>query len=202
LSLQAQKTKPQVEYQNALTLSPLMLLGPDFTLTLGYEHRLKHKLVFSPELGFILGSAYYSTENDSKGSYGFLFRPSLRFFVNEERNFYIQPQLFYKMVDSKLHDWLGKECENDVPAFEQLQDFTYRRQAYGFNMIAGVLVPTKGRKLLFDFYFGLGVRHKTGNVVGEPRSCYDGGGPFFGTTEDDGTFPNVPAGVRLVFVLK
>ena len=203
LLVQAQKKRdrPPLDYQRAINASPLMLLGPDYTFTVGYEHRLRPNIVLNSELGMIVGSAYYSTSNNSQGAWGFLIRPSLRLFVNENKNFYLSPQLYYKMVNNRLHDWLGKDCVNEVPAYEQLQDFTLRRQVYGFNAIAGVLVPTKGRKMMFDFYLGFGIRHRTSKVAGEPRSCYDGNNGNFGIVDENGTVPNVPLGVRMVFVL-
>jgi hypothetical protein len=201
VSVKAQKKeKLPVEYENAISISPLMLLGPDYTLTLGYEKRLRPFLVLSTEAGVVMGSAHFSS-GDDPGAWGILIRPSIKFFVNEEKNFYLQPQLFYKMVNHNLYDWLGKNCVNDIHAYEELQEFTYRRQAFGFNAIAGVLVPTRGRKMMFDFYLGLGIRHKTANVADEPDSCYDPVSFGFGTFNQTGTFPNIPGGVRMVFVL-
>ncbi len=202
-SAKAQKNPKQpIDYKRAVSFSPLLLIGPDFTLLGGYEFRLKDNLVFSPEAGPILGSAYYSNGNNGRGAYGFMVRPSLKFFVNPERSFYMQPQLFYKMVDNRLHDWVGKDCVEDVPAYEELKDFTYRRHAFGFNVIGGILVPNKSRRLIFDFYLGFGMRRKISHVVGDSNDCYDGGGAAFGTGEENGTYPNVPAGVRLLFVIR
>ncbi len=200
LGVTAQNGKAPVEYQKAVFVNPLMLIGPDFTLAGGYEFRVKPSAVISLEAGYIMGSGHFDNGTDnSRSATGFIVRPSVKYFVNTRKNFYLQPQLFYKMVNHKMNDWLGKNCVDDVPTYEERQDFTYRRQAYGFNLIGGVLLPTRSR-LMFDIYFGLGIRHRKVGVVGEPNSCYE---PMnmLSLGEDEGTYPNVPLGLRLLFKL-
>ena len=202
LSAQAQKKERiPLAYEKAVSFSPLMLLGPDYTLTGGYEKRISPNLVLASEAGIIMGSSYFSNMENSGRAWGILLRPSVKFFMDRDKNFYLQPQLFYKMVNNQLYDWLGKNCVDEVPAYEELQHFTLRRQAFGFNTIAGILVPNKSRKLLFDFYLGLGIRHKTVHVPGDEHSCYIPNGFGFGSFDQEGTFPNVAGGVRLLFVL-
>ncbi|MGZ5287410.1 MAG: hypothetical protein ACXWB9_09515 [Flavisolibacter sp.] len=196
----AQNNKPSIEYQKAVFLNPLMLIGPDFTLAGGYEFRVKPSLVVSLEAGYIMGSGHFDNgTNNSKSANGFVVRPSIKYFVNTRKNFYLQPQLFYKMVNHQMNDWLGKNCVNDVPAYEERQEFTFRRQAYGFNLMGGVLLPTRSR-LIFDIYFGLGIRHRTVGVVGEPGSCYEPMG-MLSIGDETGTYPNVPIGLRMLFKL-
>ena len=200
LAVHAQKSNPPVEYQQAVMVNPLMLIGVDFTLAGGYEFRVRPSAVVSLEGGYIVGSGYFDNGTDiNTGSSGFLLRPSMKFFVNDRKNFYLQPQLFYKMVNHKMNDWLGKNCVDDVPAYEERQDFKYRREAYGFNLVGGVLLPTRSR-LIFDTYFGLGIRHRDLGVVGEPNSCYRSMGMLF-IGEEEGTYPNVTLGLRLLFKL-
>ncbi len=200
LTAHSQKNKRPVEYQKAVMVNPLMLIGVDFTVAGGYEFRVRPGAVIALEGGYIVGSGYFDNGSDiNKSSSGFLFRPSMKFFVNERKNFYLQPQLFYKIVNHKMDDWLGKDCVDDVPAYEERQEFKYRRQAYGFNFIGGVLLPTRSR-LIFDTYFGLGIRHRELGVVGEPNSCYRVPGMLL-IGEEEGTYPNVTLGLRLLFRL-
>jgi hypothetical protein len=197
----AQDDQQKLSYDKAISFSPLMLLGPDYTLTLGYEQRLNENIIIFPELGYIIGSSHLRSSSDVRHTWGFQFRPSVKILVNRKKTFYLQPQLFYKRVDHRLYDWLGKDCVDEVPSYEELKDFTFRRKAYGFNAIAGVMLPNRSRKLIFDFYWGLGVRFKESLVPGEGRNCFQ---PFNSGIVNLGgneALPNMPMGMRLVFVL-
>lgn len=187
-------------YRHAISISPLLLLGPDYTVLAGYEHRIKPNLVLSPEIGFIAGSGYLSGTGNVRESLGFQVRPSVKFLPDVNRSFYLQPQLFYKVVNHRVYDWLGKECVDGVPAYEELTEFTYRRQAFAFNLIAGWMLPTKNRRMAFDLYIGIGIRHRRGHVAND-EGCYNAFEMNLFMNENRGTYPNLPAGVRLLFVL-
>ena len=125
LSAQAQKKERiPLAYEKAVSFSPLMLLGPDYTLTGGYEKRISPNLVLASEAGIIMGSSYFSNMENSGRAWGILLRPSVKFFMDRDKNFYLQPQLFYKMVNNQLYDWLGKNCVDEGPAYEELQHCT------------------------------------------------------------------------------
>ena len=106
--------------------------------------------------------------------------------------------MFYKQVTHHIFDWLGKDVVNGIASYEQLQNFDYRRKITGFNFVSGVLVPLgKSNKTFIDFYLGIGVRNKSASVVGEPRSVYQQRDRII-LAGDNGTFPSLPAGLRLV----
>jgi hypothetical protein len=205
ITVHAQHLKSAIDYRFAIHYNPFSLLQVDYTFLPGVEFRAGPKTSIVTEAGYIFSSDYLgSAAQKGRRASGFIIRPSARFYLNDRNSFYLQPQVFYKLVTHRLYDWLGKDCVNEVPAFEELTDFRYRREIYGFNTTAGILVPlSKSANSYLDFYFGLGIRHKSVRIVNEPRSCYDRRGIFFGNgNNDEGTYPSVPLGIKLVFVLK
>lgn len=203
--LQAQKNHPFTEAKEAISFSPLALAQIDYTALFGYENKLRNKLYFSMEAGYIFASGYVSNMNDrSQRGRGFLLRPSIKWFLSTNNKFYLQPQVFYKQVTHKLHDWLGKNAVNGVPSYEQMQDFRYRRKVVGFNTVAGFALPLdQHRNGYIDFYFGLGFRVKKNLVVGEPNSVYqESSVSFIAGGFASGIFPSLPAGMRLVYAIR
>ncbi|MFL5811403.1 MAG: hypothetical protein ACJ749_17905 [Flavisolibacter sp.] len=197
----AQKQKQMVMYGTAIHFSPLALIQVDYTVLVGGEYRLKPNLGLVADIGYIFGSAYLDPE-DNQAS-GFVFRPSIRFYSGRRNNFYVQPQIFYKLVTHKVQDWLGMDCDNGVAAFQQLKEFKYRRNIYGLNATIGRVFPldTKNRAFV-DLFIGLGLRYKKSSVVGNDCSCYQPTSILFTEEDpDNGFFPSLPGGVKLVFAL-
>src|SRR5206468_5755190 len=102
-----------------------------------------------------------------------------------DNRFYVEVQGLYKQVTHQLYEWLGKETVNGVANYQELEHFRYRRTIWGAQMIAGSLVPIKDGLCYFDFYFGLGFKHKDAWIVGEPRSHYEGFTNFGATATTD-----------------
>jgi hypothetical protein len=190
------------ENNTAISFNPFALAEIDFTALAGYENRLAPKLYLSNEAGYIFASNYIGNDGTSSNNgTGFLIRPSLKWFVTDNGKFYLQPQIFYKQVTHKMHDWLGKAAVNRVPSYEQLQDFKYRRKIYGFNTVAGfVLSLDQHKKGYMDFYFGLGIRNKKTVIAGEPNSVYKNSDGMFADM-DNGLFPSIPMGIRIIYAL-
>jgi hypothetical protein len=188
------------ENKAAISFNPFALAAVDYTLLVGYEKKLASKFFLGSEAGYIFASAYIGNdEQSSNDGTGFIIRPSLRWFVADNNKFYIQPQLFYKQVTHKMHDWLGKNAVNGVPSYEQLQDFKYRRKISGFNIVAGFVLPLgQHNRSYVDLYFGLGVRNKKSLIAGEPNSVYNRATGIFDPV-DDGVYPSVPMGVRFIY---
>lgn len=200
----AQKAPPFTQVSNAISFNPFALIEVDYTALFGYENKLGPKLFLSNEAGYIFASSYIGSRNgNSTTGSGFLLRPSVKWFVSESNRFYLQPQFFYKQVTHNVYDWLGKDAVNGVASYEQLQDFKYRREIFGFNVVSGFVLPLdQRRKGFIDLYFGIGVRDKKDNVVGEPRSVYNI--PLdFSTNSDNnkGILPSLPMGVRFIYTL-
>ena len=200
LSLSAQNSKPPVVYKQAISFSPLALADIDHTVMLTGEYRIKPNLALLADVGYVFASDYRSM---IKKTAGFNIRPAVRIYHGRRNKGYLQAQAFYKMVDYTINDWIGKDCVDGVPAYQKLEDFTYRKNVLGFNIIAGGLLPlSPSQKWLIDLYGGLGFRSKKHKVVNEPDGCYDLNTGGFFNFDIDGTSVSVPLGVRITHVLK
>jgi hypothetical protein len=201
--LQAQEKKFPVDYKAAIHFNPFALAEIDYTFLAGTEYRLRPNVAMVLEAGYVFASDYIYNANYDPRATGFLIRPSLRWYHGKRNKFYLQPQLFYKQVTNVKYDWLGKDCVDGVPAYNALQDFRYKRYIAGINAIAGRLLPLgRKEKLLLDLYFGLGVRYKQSAIPGECHSCYAGAGVIDSSEDpDNGFFPSVPFGLKLIFVI-
>ena len=197
----AQKTKPPVVYQKAIGISPLALADLDHTLLLTGEYRFNRKFALVTDVGYIFASDYIS---ETKATWGFNIRPSLRMYYGKRNKGYLQAQAFYKMATYTLRDWVGKDCVNGVPAYEEEMDFDYRKRVVGFNVIAGSLLPiARNGKWFIDLYGGLGFRHKTHQMVNNGNVCYNlNNGSFFDLYGDEMTTISLPMGARLTYVLQ
>lgn len=203
LAAAAQKnSKPPVVYKKAISISPFALADMDHNLLLTGEYRLKPKVALLADVGYIFASEYMSS---IKGTWGFNFRPAVRLYYGKRNKGYLQAQAFYKMANYTLNDWVGKNCVEGVPAYEEQKEFDYRKEVAGFNIIAGVVLPlSPSHKWLVDLYGGLGFRYKKHHLVNsEPNSCYNlSNGGLFDFQQDDVAMPNLPLGVRLTYVLQ
>ncbi|MGZ5189452.1 MAG: hypothetical protein ACXWCZ_00455 [Flavisolibacter sp.] len=199
----AQKSKPE-DYQKAIHFSPLALLQIDYTLMIGGEYRTRPNFAWVMEAGYIFASSYMDDfETNSPGS-GFIIRPSIRWYVGNKSRFYLQPQLYYKMVTHKKYDWVGRDCVDEVSSYEELVEFKYRRHISGANATIGWIVPLgRSGKRFVDFYLGMGFKYKKSVIVDHPGSCFTPPNILMTTTDpDNGFFPNLPAGVKLIFSIQ
>lgn len=138
----------------------------------GLEYRLKDNLAVSLDVGYIFYNYYYQQRNGN--SSGFLFRPAIRYYTDEAKRFYIEAELHFKTVTTKLTDWLGKDCVNDVRTYETFTAFKIRKNVIGLNLKIGYQIKlSKDDKLWLEPYFGLGARLKNEFVLNEPTSCYN-----------------------------
>lgn len=197
----AQKSKPLLVYKKAISLSPLAMLDIDHTVLLTGEYRFNKKLALVTDVGYIFASEYIS---ETKSTWGFNIRPGLRLYHGKRNRGYLQGQAFYKLANYTLNDWVGKDCVNGVPAYQQEMDFDFRKQVTGFNIIAGAVLPlSQSHQWLIDLYGGLGFRYKTQKMVNQPNSCYSlDGGWVFEFYNEEVTSISVPMGVRITYVLK
>jgi len=196
--LHAQR-KP-LDYKMAVSFNPSLLIGSDYTVMLGAEYRVKEKIGLLLDAGYIFHSSYFEA-NKIKGASGFNLRPAVRWYGRKGKEF-LQLQLFYKHVDYNIYDWLGKNCVNEVPAYEQLQNFIYRKKAVTLNFIVGEMYRLSD-DLYIEIYAGLGTKFKSQGPT-EPNSCYrnEGGDVGFNMYNEKSVTPNVPMGFKLVYLLK
>jgi hypothetical protein len=200
LTSQSQNAKSPVVYKKAVSINPLALLDVDHTLMVTGEYRLKYNMALLADVGYVFFSDYLI---DAKKAVGFHIKPAIRFYHGKRNKGYFQVQPFHKMVTYTLHDWIGKECVNGVPSYDELKDFQFRKNVSGLNLVAGTLLPLGRGKWLFDLYGGLGFRYKKQQVINEPNSCYNLGGTFgLNIFEEEVTSLNIPMGLRLTRVIE
>jgi hypothetical protein len=195
----AQKRTP-VEYKTALQFNPSVLLGADYTFMLGAEKRVKRNVGLLLDAGYIFQSSYFEPDKIKRAT-GISVRPAARLYMGRYDREFLQLQLFYKQVNYRMYDWLGKSCVNGVTTFEQLQNFTYRKKALAVNVMAGELFPLSGN-LFLELYVGIGVKFKRQGPT-EKRSCYrDEENSFLNIYASKSVAPNVPLGIKLLYALR
>jgi hypothetical protein len=200
-----QKRDTAADYQKAIHFSPLAVLQIDYTLMAGAEYRLRPNLALVLEGGYIFASSYLDELQNQSGGTGFIIRPAMRWYMGKKNRFYFQPQMFYKLVTHKKYDWVGRDCVDEVPSYEELTEFKYRRHISGANVMIGRIVPLgRSGKRFVDFYLGMGVKYKKSVIVNETHSCFMPPNAFTIANDDpdNGFFPNVPAGVKLIFSIR
>lgn len=182
-----------------IRLNPTGLLDPlDPNLSLGYEYRFHEDWAVAADLAWVFYSRYSA---NTKHANGFIFRPAMRRYIGLRKHSFLDAELHYKYVVSTIEDWLGRECVNDVPAFEEFTTFHYLRQSLGSNLKCGEQARiSRNNKFLFEYYLGLGLRWNVQKVLNEPHSCYTHATNFTNQPIADRWFAiAVPFGFRLVY---
>jgi len=199
LMIHAQKRSP-LQYKRAFTFNPSLLAGVDYTAMLGVEHRLKNNVGLVLDAGYVFHSSYFGSDK-IRSANGYNLRPGIRWYMKQGRE-YLQMQLFYKQVNYTVHDWLGKDCVDRVPTYEQLQNFAYRKKAIALNMMVGELYNLSD-DLYLEIYAGIGLKYKMQGPT-EANSCYldQDGNVGFDMYNEKSVTPNVPIGLKLVYVFK
>jgi hypothetical protein len=184
--------------KKVISFSPLALADIDHAATFGAEYFLNKKTAIVLDAGYIFNSDYLN--RGLKNSSGFTFRPAIRLYGKSGVGYW-QNQILYKMVTYNMLDWLGKDCVNDVPAYEQLQNFKYRKQVFGLNTMLGRTFRLFSDRWYFDAYAGLGIRSKVHHVIKQPNSCYNLPLRGFININEDNIKPSIPLGFKIGFVL-
>ena len=197
----AQAQEPRVEYRTALSFNPTAIIGVDYTAMFGVEHRVKNNLGLVLDAGYLFYSTYFEA-GTIQSTKGFSVRPGIRIYHGKQKKEFFQFQVHYKQANYKLHDWLGKDCVDDVPSYEQLQKFTYRKKTLAFNLMAGEIYRFSD-KWFGEIYVGVGVKMKW-QAPTEPNSCFrnDDNEVGFNMYRKHSIGPNIPAGFKLIYKLQ
>ncbi len=190
------------DFTRVNSFNPSLLVGPDYTVMFGVEQRLKSKLALVLDAGYIFQSSFFQGEHVLKGVSGFNLRPGVKLYTKENKRFYWQMQVFYKQVNYKIYDWLGKSCVNEIPTYEQLQNFTYRKQTVSINVMVGTLFRISDA-ILLELYEGLGIKFKNQQPT-EATACYRNNerGIFLNFFRENSVTPNLAIGIKLLVRLK
>lgn len=148
------------------------LMDPlETNFSVGYEKRFKDEFAYSIDAGYVFFSSFYKDRLEKAG--GVIIRPALRYYTGENKRFYIEAELHYKMVTSKVLDWIGRDCVNNVSSYEEYTSFKIRKNVIGFNVKIGYQARlSKDNRFWLEPYFGLGAKYKKTFLVNEPNSCF------------------------------
>ena len=173
----SQKTSLQAK-DKLMRINVSGLLDPiETNFSGGLEYRLKDNLAVSLDASYIFYSNYYQSRNGN--SSGFLLRPAIRYYTDTYNRFYIEAELHFKTVTTKLTDWLGKDCVNNVMTYEELTNFKMRKNVIGLNLKIGHQIKlSKNDRLWLEPYLGLGIKQRNEFILNEPTNCYRFGGIF------------------------
>jgi hypothetical protein len=183
-------------------ISPLALVEFEPTINVGAEYRLTKSVAISLDAGYILNNWIAS---NTKNANGFMLKPAIRYYLWKEKRFYTEAEFMYKQVNLQKLDWLGINCVNSVPSYEEFRKFTLQKNIYAFNAKFGRVdaLSKNNDKVSIDYYIGLGTRNKQYKLINEAKSTRY----FLGTRngrlnyENSKTeiWPNLTLGVRIVF---
>lgn len=197
LSGGAQSTKKTLLYSKSVNVSPFALVDIDHGVMVGGEYRFRRNLSVSLDLDYIFYSNYYQEAKESKG---FNVRPAFRYYFGKRLHEFVQLQAFYKRVNYSMHGWLDKDCVNNVSSYSQLQDFTFKKNVTGVNLMVGDILPLSN-KLYFDIGVGLGVRFKTHKIT-EPNACFPPqSNNFMNRFSEEATSFSLPFSVKLAYIV-
>lgn len=187
-------------YTTAVSFSPLALADGDRAVMIGGEYRLKQHWAIVADAGYVFTSNYFDAIKKVSGINA---RSSIRYYYGRHKQEFLQAQIMYKHINYSMYDWLGKNCVNDVPAYDELQDFTFRKKVWGFNMIAGEIIPIFSNQFFLEIYAGIGVRYKRQDIANVDNACYDY--DQIGTVNvynDKVWMPSIPFSIKLAYVVK
>jgi hypothetical protein len=169
----------------------------DFSISTGYQYHLNEQITVASDAGLYLYSRYYE---NTKSTFGYQLRPAVRFYTAKQGTFYIELEMMYKQLTHRIHDFIGREANGTVAAYEELTDFKYRRKILGTAAKFGVFTNLdRDKKFFIDIYAGIGLRTKRFKLVNEPNSIYRTDASFFNTDVENTTYPSIPIGVRLAW---
>jgi hypothetical protein len=186
---------------HTIRLNPTGLLDPaEPNLSVGYEYRFHESWAVATDLAWVFFSRYVS---NTKHTNGIIFRSAIRRYIGPLKHTFLDAELHYKYVVSSIEDWLGRDCVNGVPTYEEFANFHYLRQAIGLNLKIGEQSKMfKNDKFWFEYYLGLGFRWNYEKVLNEHHCCYKYATNPVGTLNGDGRFTiAVPIGFRLLYRL-
>lgn len=176
----------------------------DGNVSFGGEYRLDKNWSVTMDAGFIFYSVYTGKAEKTSGIF---LRPGVRRYTSKYRDRFIDLQFHYKSVGYHINDWLGKDVVNDVPTYEELKVFKYRKRVVGGHILFGGKEElTRNHQLFLEIFMGLGLHYKEEWIPGESNSRYAprGTSNFRSASSEKVTrlLPAVPMGVRLIYAFQ
>ncbi len=125
---------------------------------MGGEYRFSDHLSVGSDVAYVYNSIYLS---QSKNVSGYLIRPFIRYYPNQNSAGFFEAQLHYKSVAYHITDWIDHEGANGMPAYQEYTAFSYNKNVYGINIIAGTKENlSRNKRLKLELHIGIGYRYK------------------------------------------
>jgi hypothetical protein len=206
----AQEKPDSIKRKSTITIpkyivkfAPFSVLDPSYqSLQMAFEYRLHQRLSLQHEVGFIFGQSVFE-EDITKA--GVKIRNEVRFYPGTNNNlFYIAPEML--LIVARINNKSGTYWTNANP--DQSVDFSYdiSKVVYGNHFKIGLQPTTK--KVVFDFYFGLGIRHKTVKLASQdpiPAGAnvfYESNDEFNPDRFGKRYAPSMAAGFKIGYIIK
>ena len=184
-----------------IKFSPLGIINPfDGNLSFGAEYCFLKKWSINMEAAKIFYSFYAPHTSHTSGV---ILRPSIRHYLNDSENFFLELQFHYKNVTYQLYDSLTYEATATTPAYGERTENRFDRKVIGVHAMGGIKLPMdKKRRFWLEFYWGLGMHFKWQHLAFPSNSIYknENRNRIFRINDFNGEgAPAFPAGGRLVF---
>ncbi len=141
-------------------------------INFGAEYRVTDNFSIAADVGYIYYNTLFETKNNPFVK-GIVFKPAARYYTTTNKRLFLEAELLYKNVHHNVKDWVGKNCVNNIPAYEEFKQILLIKNVYGFQAKIGRIGKlSKDDKFSIEYYFGLGLRYKKYKVINEPNSCY------------------------------
>ncbi len=161
------EAKDKIVRFNISDLFPLQ----DGSISFGYQYFVKNNLAIALDAGYV----FYGVTNPNvfAKNRGMYIKPSLRYYPKKKFFLELESKIFLTKVTTTVTDWLGKNCVNEVPSFDEYKQFKFVKKSPTLNIIIGTQKwLLKKYNLSAEPYAGVGVIFNNAYLENEPNSCY------------------------------
>ena len=204
LYLQAQDSLFVRENSNSaiLKFNHLSLLDPLSSIQFALEYRLGKKISLQHEAGYITRILY--NEGSVKNRRGLRLRNEVRFYLQQKgsrmEGLYLTPEFLFIYQEYTRRSSFGMGCEDSFDCdYYQWMNYDVQKQVYAIHPKVGF--QSIYRRLVADFYAGIGFRHVRVRNINKPPNAFDD--EFFSGPKREGNYdlPSLSLGFKIGFVL-
>lgn len=185
------------------------LTEPDMAATLAIEYRRNKKQAYQLEAGYIFLDAL-EEGTDLKHSGGFRLKPEWRFYTPgspRKRTHYANywaVEAIVKAVYNRSNHFVGRHCSSGNCAYFQEMDYRTTRNVVGIGGKMGreAYIGQEARRVVFDFYAGLGVRYRWLNNSLPPDANWQDDHIFLSILRPTLFLPYLSAGLKIGWRVK
>ncbi len=198
-------------YQWVIKLAPLAIVDPDNTVQFGAEYIYDQRHSVQAELGYGWHNfSLYANERDYRFREVWRSRAEWRTYWKRRGQYrtpfggYWAVEAFYKQVNNRETNTIGRECQGGPCAYYQQLDTPITKYVSGSNLKLGFqnrFGSDPDDRLLIDLYLGFGLRFrnvKRGVIPPDSDQWYYQSRDLFGSYERGrATLPNMTAGFKI-----